>query len=152
MNWGTMAATSSCAASPCVSRRVLREGDTLARFGGDEFCCCCRASGCTRRRRPSPPASLRQLRRPFDINGHEIAGSASIGIAVYPRDGRDQSGLLFAADRAMYHVKQHGRSGFASGDEEDALLVGVCVSTAWARHDADRVRDNGDHEERPGDR
>jgi len=49
------------------------------------------------------------LRRPFAIEGRDVAISASIGAAVFPEDGRDAATLLMHADAAMYHAKRAGR-------------------------------------------
>ncbi|MFP3361409.1 diguanylate cyclase, partial [Planococcus sp. SIMBA_143] len=46
------------------------------------------------------------LKTPFDIGGHEIMTSTSIGISLYPQDGRDLSTLLKKADIAMYTMKK----------------------------------------------
>jgi diguanylate cyclase len=94
-----------------VSRRlagVVREGDTLARQGGDEFVFVL-----------SPPAgeaevdavarrALAALSEPMRIEGIDIHISASFGVAVYPRDGERVEALLANADAAMYSAKQRG--------------------------------------------
>jgi diguanylate cyclase (GGDEF)-like protein len=49
------------------------------------------------------------MRRPFYIDGRELAITASIGAAVYPEDGRDVPTLLQHADTAMYDAKRSGR-------------------------------------------
>ena len=96
-------------------KTCLREGDTLARVGGDEFCLLMPNIRSSDEAELVAARALAQVRRPFDINGHQVAGSASIGVAVYPQDGQDQSSLLFAADQAMYRVKRSGRSGYSLG-------------------------------------
>jgi EAL domain-containing protein (putative c-di-GMP-specific phosphodiesterase class I) len=55
---------------------------------------------------------LKALSQPFDVDGHELYGSASIGISVYPRDGTDVEMLMRAADSAMHHAKQQGRNNY----------------------------------------
>jgi len=48
----------------------------------------------------------RCFEEPFAVEGRQIFGSASIGIALYPKDATDRDGLLSTADAAMYAVKQ----------------------------------------------
>ncbi len=50
--------------------------------------------------------------KPFCLNNHEVFVTASIGIAVFPRDGSDQQGLMMSADTALYAVKDSGRNGY----------------------------------------
>ena len=52
------------------------------------------------------------LARPFTIEGHTLNAGASIGVAVYPNDGRDFAELLKNADAALYHAKDNGRGTF----------------------------------------
>jgi EAL domain-containing protein (putative c-di-GMP-specific phosphodiesterase class I) len=52
------------------------------------------------------------LGQPFDVDGHELHVSASIGISLYPRDGADDEVLLRTADTAMHHAKQQGRNNY----------------------------------------
>ena len=94
-----------------VARRLgdgLRKQDTVARCGGDEFVVVLSDIG-----DPKDAAAVAEklgeaLRRPFHVERHELSISCSIGITVYPRDGRDLAGLMVGADAAMYHVKRKG--------------------------------------------
>jgi diguanylate cyclase (GGDEF)-like protein/PAS domain S-box-containing protein len=91
---------------------TLRREETLARLGGDELVLVWEGP-----RSAEDAAALAQrvlgvLARPFSIEGHVLNVSASIGIAVYPNDGRDYAELLKNADAAMHHAKQSGRATF----------------------------------------
>lgn len=89
-------------------RRDLREGETMARIGGDEFAI---LLGTVRGNEPEQIAQriLKSLDRPFDLDdGNRIATRCSIGIAVFPEDGDDLDELLGHSDRAMYRAKTEG--------------------------------------------
>jgi diguanylate cyclase (GGDEF)-like protein len=90
--------------------RVVREHDTLARFGGDEFVVVCEGIAGV----PDAVAVANQLAdalaAPFAIGGKEIAVSASIGITVATSPDLDADELVREADIAMYEAKQSGRS------------------------------------------
>ena len=93
-------------------RGVLRQSDLLARISGDEFIVLLEDV-----HEPSAPEHvarkmLDEVRRPFQVEGHEIHVSGSIGLAVHPEDGDDAETLLKNADAAMYHAKELGRNGF----------------------------------------
>jgi diguanylate cyclase (GGDEF)-like protein/PAS domain S-box-containing protein len=93
-------------------RECVRESDTVSRFGGDEF-----NLMLTQVRNQSDTELiahkiLRALRRPFNIEGHELHGTASIGIALFPRDGSDVQTLIKNADTALYRAKDLGRNDF----------------------------------------
>jgi diguanylate cyclase (GGDEF)-like protein/PAS domain S-box-containing protein len=86
---------------------MLRE-DTLARLSGDDFALLSAI------RSAEDAAVLAQrilaiLARPFTVEGHTLNVGASIGISIYPDDGRDFAELLKNADAAMYHAKESGR-------------------------------------------
>jgi diguanylate cyclase (GGDEF)-like protein len=92
-----------------VARRLaenLRDQDTLARVGGDEFIVLIPE---VRDRGEAEEIALRIdgcFATPFRIDGHSIQGSASIGVALYPQDGIDEDQLKRSADFAMYVSKQ----------------------------------------------
>ena len=90
----------------------VREGDTVARVGGDEFILILPGV-------ESPPQVARvaekvceSLKEPFVLEGHEIFVTTSMGISVYPDDGEDADALTKNADTAMYRAKEHGRNRY----------------------------------------
>jgi diguanylate cyclase (GGDEF)-like protein len=93
-------------------RAQLREGDTVARMGGDEFVVLIEngenlkdISACARR-------LVEQLSAPYLLGQKDCHVTLSIGISVFPSDGNDSQALLKAADVAMYRAKQMGRNNY----------------------------------------
>jgi len=88
----------------------LRHSDKLGRIGGDEFVVL--LSGIEQQSDALPVAEkLRQtLALPFEMQGVTLCITASIGIALYPEHGDNETELARHADRAMYHAKQEGRN------------------------------------------
>jgi len=85
--------------------QCIREGDTVARLGGDEFAIILNDLASKDDIPPVAEKIIRSLSQPFLINKNELFISASIGIALFPEDGRDNKTLLKKADIAMYHAK-----------------------------------------------
>jgi diguanylate cyclase (GGDEF)-like protein len=87
-------------------KRVLRENDVIARFGGDEFVFIIYDCGkdCieTVLRR-----ILNSLEKPLDIEGQKVQISGNFGVAFYPKDGEEFNNLLRKADFAMYLAKRN---------------------------------------------
>jgi diguanylate cyclase (GGDEF)-like protein/PAS domain S-box-containing protein len=90
----------------------MRESDLLARLGGDEFVVVCQVVESQESVAAVLQRVLNIFNDPFEIEGHQIYSSASIGIAVYPDDSLDASTLFRCADTAMYQAKNEGRSQF----------------------------------------
>ena len=93
-------------------RAQSREGDTVARMGGDEFVVLIEnpenlrdISACARR-------LVEQLSAPYTLGKKDCHVTLSIGISVFPSDGSDSQALLKAADVAMYRAKQTGRNNY----------------------------------------
>jgi len=106
-------------------RKVVRNSDTLARMGGDEFMVVLVNTRDTRASARVAQQLLQALKEPFEIAGQELVISASIGISFYPEDGQEQETLQRHADAAMYKAKAMGRNGFQCYTAElNAQLVG----------------------------
>ncbi|MBK1691050.1 EAL domain-containing protein [Ectothiorhodospira mobilis] len=98
-----------------VARRMehtTRASDTLSRLGGDEFVLLLDGEMNRDDIQTLCRKLLKILEEPMHLDGHEVAVSASIGIATYPEDGEDADTLLKHADLAMYEAKTHGRNGY----------------------------------------
>ncbi len=92
-------------------RTCVREVDTVARHGGDEFVVLLPEMRQAQDARRVADKIVSGISAPIVIEGRECQIGASIGIAVYPRDARESEALLRCADQAMYRVKQNGGSG-----------------------------------------
>ena len=90
----------------------LREEDTVARVGGDEFLVL--LTGITRESDGAQMARklLKVLAEPFAFKKRELFLSASIGVGLFPNDGGDAEGLVANVDTAMYRAKEAGRNNF----------------------------------------
>ncbi len=91
--------------------RVLREGDTLSRLGGDEFILLLPGTNAAHAAQVAQ-VILNTIAKPHQIGDYNMTLTASIGIAVYPDDGDDLESLSKSADNAMYRAKREGRHGF----------------------------------------
>ncbi|NGY06842.1 MHYT domain-containing protein [Solimonas terrae] len=98
-----------------VAERLIgcvRASDTVARTGGDEFVVVLSGIGDPKDAAMVSSKILDELSRPFFIEDCELDISGSIGISIYPNDGRDINTLKINADLAMYQAKRSGRNNY----------------------------------------
>lgn len=95
-------------------KRRLRQVDTVARFGGDEFVMLMPDVRHTEDSSLLGQKLLDAVARPIEVDGRSIQVTASIGIASFPEDGDDPQSLLRAADTAMYRAKDSAAATFSS--------------------------------------
>jgi diguanylate cyclase (GGDEF)-like protein/PAS domain S-box-containing protein len=99
-----------------VAKRLLecvRDVDTVARIGGDEFTVILPQILGPKEVVLVAQRILDVFKEPFEIQEHELFTTASIGISIYPSDGKDTIDLLKHADLAMYHAKDLGKNNYA---------------------------------------
>jgi diguanylate cyclase (GGDEF)-like protein len=99
-------------------RARIRHSDTLARIGGDEFLAIIEDCSDDAAAQSVADSLISALQEPIAIEGTTVAISGSIGIAMYPADGKQASELERSADQAMYRAKAHGggQTCFWSGE------------------------------------
>ncbi|OWW22693.1 EAL domain-containing protein [Noviherbaspirillum denitrificans] len=122
-----------------VAARLLnscRQGDTLARMGGDEF-----ALIALEIHQPEDMARMAEklldvLKEPFHLFGHELYVTTSIGVTLYPNDASDADALIKNADIALYKAKDLGRNNFQffTDDMNAAMMQRLRLESAmrWA--------------------
>jgi len=93
-------------------RELVRETDTIARMGGDEFVIIQAPVSDPRQATSLAERAIGAIGEPFVIDGHQAVVGVSIGIAVSPDHGSTADRLLRNADLALYRAKEDGRSGF----------------------------------------
>ncbi|MDD3449177.1 MAG: EAL domain-containing protein [Gammaproteobacteria bacterium] len=113
-----------------VATRLLeavRNNDVVARLGGDEFVILLSdlADGNAASRAAATVARkvIAALADPFNLEGHEVLVTASIGIALAPQDGEDNGELIKNADTAMYQVKSSGKGHYQFFSREMNLAI-----------------------------
>jgi len=93
-------------------RDIVREDDTVARMGGDEF-----VAVLSDIENPDHAVQIARrlidaLKQPVYVGSHELVVTTSIGVSIYPDDGESAAGLVKNADIAMYRAKDTGRNSF----------------------------------------
>lgn len=90
----------------------VRKEDTVSRRGGDEFIILLESHGAGSDYLKTAQRIKDAMRKPFQLDGHEVSVSASIGIALFPLHGMDPETLVKNADTAMYLAKEKGKNNF----------------------------------------
>jgi len=93
-------------------RELVRPGETLARFSGDEFIWLLPHVGTREEAAELARKVAKIVNGPFEYEGHELYLTCSIGISFYPEDGTDGDNLIKHADTAMYRAKEKGGDRF----------------------------------------
>ncbi|HEX6828186.1 MAG TPA: EAL domain-containing protein, partial [Burkholderiales bacterium] len=91
---------------------AVREGDTVARIGGDEFVVVIADADREEHITAATQRIMDAVVESMVIKGKELYASASIGVSIYPRDGTDAETLIKNADVAMYRAKEQGRNNY----------------------------------------
>ncbi len=103
-----------------VARRLkacVREGDIVSRLGGDEFVVVTRTASQREVVQRMAERLLQAFNEPFRLDGSEFFTTTSIGITLFPQDGKTSEALMKNADAAMYRVKSEGKNNFAFYNE-----------------------------------
>ena len=93
-------------------KKCVREQDIISRWGGDEFTLLLPEINSREDATAIAKRILKVLKSSFDLEGHHLHISSSIGIAIYPDDGTSADNLLKNADAALYSVKEKGRNDY----------------------------------------
>lgn len=104
-------------------KAVLRESDTLARIGGDEFVVVLTQLKSSTDCEPMLKRLLEAAAEPVQLDERVLEVSASIGVTIYPQDGVDAEQLLRHADQAMYLAKQAGKNCYHLFDVAQDVAV-----------------------------
>jgi diguanylate cyclase (GGDEF)-like protein len=107
---------------------VVRDIDTVARIGGDEFVLVLTSAAARAEAEEVAQRAIESLRKPMRISNVDLHVSTSIGIAFYPTDGLTAENLVARADAAMYCAKQRGRNSLQ------------CFAPGMDTHTRDRVK------------
>ncbi len=115
--------------------RVSRAGDTICRLGGDEFVVMLPGVESTAAVSVIAQKLLESIAGSCVIDGNEIEVTTSVGVSVYPDDGRDAGSLLKHADSAMYHAKESGRNNyrFFTSEMNQRVLERMAIETKLRR-------------------
>ena len=98
-----------------IAQRIqacIRKSDTVARLGGDEFGILLEGLSRPENAVPILQKIVATVAEPILIQGEQVQVTASIGVSIFPRDGRDAVTLIQCADRKMYTIKENGKNNY----------------------------------------
>lgn len=101
---------------------LIRKGDILSRVGGDEFTLITPNIKSPSSARQLAERILNEWNNPYTLNGKLITASVSIGISIFPNDGKTTKDLLRKADMAMYKAKSSGKNSYQFYTEQLSYL------------------------------
>lgn len=99
-------------------RKLFREEDVIARFGGDEFCVLMKSIPSRAVLEEKAAALVAALQRSYESDGQRCDISASVGLSMFPEHGEDYASLVLKADQAAYHAKKSGKNRYVFYNEE----------------------------------
>jgi diguanylate cyclase (GGDEF)-like protein len=95
--------------------RTVREEDTVARLGGDEFFITLSHIHSATDAGGMAAKVIDAVSQPYDIEGRMVRMTTSVGIGIYPNDGKDAEALMKSADTALYEAKRAGKNAYRIG-------------------------------------
>lgn len=116
--YGHSAGDTALAAVASIAERSLREGDWVARWGGDEFLCLLTDADDEKGAVIAERLRAQVAEQPIACDGRNIPISISVGLAHYPQAGDKLETVLTAADAALYSAKRRGRNRVVSSSRE----------------------------------
>lgn len=99
-------------------KHSLRNTDTVARFGGDEFTILLSSVAQIENITPIAQKIIEEVARPYEIDGNVVHITTSVGISLYPTDSTQGHELIHHADHAMYQAKRQGKNQYRYFNEE----------------------------------
>ncbi len=122
-------------------RQSVRDSDVVARLGGDEFVIMLAGIGQTGVLATLAEKLVANIGEPYQLSGHTLYTTPSIGIAIFPDDGVTVEALMKNADAAMYHAKTEGRNNFQFFDSKmndqalERLRIEQSLRQGLAKHE-----------------